>query len=154
MNRYAVFSYIKDRSKGETVPVGVVAWSPESGWHRVRLIQPNEPPAGGLAPNEYLPFVILVQDKLAHWEETGQLPYSTGTPRPCEDEWWTHVRKLLNHEISLSEPRPLGGPPSGEILEALFRSVTGQPRSGERQETGVLANLPAATLSEKGVGPG
>jgi hypothetical protein len=119
MIRYAVFSYVKDRRSNEAVPVGVVAWSAESGWHKVQFTRASEPP-DGLQAEDYLPYLALVQDKLAHWEETGQLPYAEGPMRPCEDRWWLHVRKLLNHEIRLSEPRDLLSGVPCDAVESLF----------------------------------
>jgi hypothetical protein len=127
MNKYAVFSFVTDRTRDLAVPVGVVAWSPEEGWHEVRFIKEDEP-VTGLNPDECLPYVALVQDKLDHWRETGQLPYMDVGLRPCEDAWWLHVRKLLNHEIRLSEARELPAGISRQAVESLFLSVATHPR--------------------------
>lgn len=105
MTKFAVFSYVKDRSRNETVPAGVVVWSSERGWHKIRFFAEDSFLAEDTA--EAMPYIALVQEKLAHWEETGQLPYAEDTLRPCQDAWWLHVGKLLNHEIRLSPPREL-----------------------------------------------
>src|SRR5262245_47820993 len=106
MTRYAVFCFVPDRIRLATIPVVVLAWSAEAGWHKVRFIRPGESLAG-LQPTDYQPYVTLVQENLTHWDQSGELPYADQKHRPSEDGWWLHVRKLLNHEIWLSEPKAL-----------------------------------------------
>jgi hypothetical protein len=124
MNKYAIFSYVKDQVRNETVPVGVVAWSPKLAWHQIRFVKAEEQLAG-LQSAEYLPFIRLVQDKLEHWEKTGRLPYCEEHLQPHQDAWWVHVRKLLNHEICLSEPKPFDCVDPWASLEPLYLSVAG-----------------------------
>jgi hypothetical protein len=122
MNKYAVFSYVKNHVHNHTVPVGVVAWSPELAWHQTRFMK-SEEQLPGLQSAEYLPFIRLIQDKLEHWEKTTRLPYCTEELQPHQEAWWTHVRKLLNHEICLSEPALFDSATPRESLESLYLSV-------------------------------
>src|SRR5262249_6844057 len=126
-------SFVKDRMKNETVPIGVVAWSPDLYWHKIRFIKPEERLAG-LQPEEFVPFLTILQDKLEHWTKTEELPYSEKKLRPFEDEWWIHVRKLLNHEIRLSEPKSFEAQDPRSSVELLYLAVTAQLRPMREQQ--------------------
>ncbi len=89
-------------------------------------------PALNLA--ECLPFILLVQDKLEHWEEGGRLPYSEEKLLPHEDSWWSHVRKLLTHEIRLSEPKSFDGADPRQSIKPLYLFVTAPCRPLKSQQ--------------------
>jgi len=138
MTRFAVFSYVKDRSKNETVPVGVAVWSPEGRWHRTRFLAAGER-LNGVDLGRCLSFVELVREKLEHWEATGRLPYAERQLSPSEDAWWLHVRKLLNHEIWLSEPETIPDETPDRSLESSWLVVTGKATLSEPDPEGAAA---------------
>jgi hypothetical protein len=134
MTRYSIFSYVVDRSADKSVPVGVVVWSHEQGWHQTRFLQSNEHLLG-VNPDDYMPYLELVAEKIQHWVEDGKLPYAEAGMRPFDDEWWLHVRKLLVHEIRLSEPTEVPQPFSRDSVEALFLSVVAPSLPAEEQHS-------------------
>src|SRR5262245_25377983 len=106
MARFAVLCLAQDWATGEGPPVGVVVWSEEQQQHHAEFLDPARDLPADVAKRAG-PYFSLVQDKLERWAASGALPYSQEALHPYQDAWWEHVRKLLCHEIQLSEPRNL-----------------------------------------------
>ena len=134
MTKYAIFSYVIDRIANKSVPVGIVIWSHEQGWYQIRLLQPDEHLVGVKA-DEYMPYLGLLQEKLEHWVENRKLPYSHAELSPFADAWWLHVKKLLNHEIRLSEPKEAPHPFSRDSVEALFLAIVAHSLPAEERHS-------------------
>lgn len=131
---YAIFSFVIDETRGQTLPVGVVLWSPEQRWMDMRMVEQKEK-LKGLDPNADWPLVHLVQDQVRCWVETGRLPHAVAPTAPYDDRWWRHVRELLVHRVRLSEPRPIDCRDPDQELDPLYEAVIAPHRSGREQRT-------------------
>src|ERR1022692_4577128 len=124
---YSVFSFVVDDVQERTVPVGVALWSAQGKVVKCKFLNEQDKLTGFNATQHY-PFVRLVRDKVKHWINTGKLPYSDEPYAPFDDRWWRHPRKLLIHQVRLSEPRPIDCLDPDEELEPLFESVVSAHR--------------------------
>jgi hypothetical protein len=131
---YAIFSVLVDESRGQWVAVGVVLWSPERRWMRMRLAGEKET-LKGLDPQKDWPLVRMVHDQVQRWIETGRLPHAAEPMAPYEDRWWRHVRELLVHRVRLSEPRPIDCRDPEQELEPLYEAVVAPHRASREQRT-------------------
>ena len=119
---YSVFSLVLDDVQERTIPVGVALWSSQSKFVKFKFIDKHDK-LTGLNASTHLPFVRLVRDKVSHWINIGKLPYSDDAFAPFDDRWWRHARKLLIHQVRLSEPRPIDCVDPADELDPLFESV-------------------------------
>jgi Protein of unknown function (DUF3037) len=131
---YAVFSFVTDKPRGASLPVGVVLWSPEKHWVQMRLVAEGER-LTGLDPHKDLPIVRLVHDQIQRWIGTGDLPHMTDVRSPYSDRWWRHVRDLLVHRVRLSEPRPIDCRDPEQELGPLYEAVVGPHRPATERRT-------------------
>jgi hypothetical protein len=131
---YAVFSYVVDEPRGRSLPVGVVLWSPQRRWVRLRLVGEDEK-LKGLDPYKDLPIARLVHGQMQRWIETGRLPHAAEPMAPYEDRWWRHARELLVHRVRLSEPRPIDCRDPDQELEPLYEAVVAPHRPPREQRT-------------------
>lgn len=131
---YSVFSLVVDDLQERTVPVGVALWSRQCQFVNFRIIDESDK-LTGLNSAIHFPFVRLVRDKVSHWINTGKLPYSEEPFAPFDDRWWRHARKLLIHQVKLSEPRPIDCLDPQEELDPLFESVVAAFRPRKASES-------------------
>ena len=110
---YAVFSFVTDRTRSMTVPVGVVLWSSKKKWVKVRLLDSKQ----------YFPYVQLLESDLQQYMAEGKLPYQSEEFAPTDDAWWLHLAKLLHHQIWLGYPKPIDCQHPEEELESLYKAV-------------------------------
>jgi hypothetical protein len=131
---YAILSFVVDDARDVTLPVGVALWSPQRHLVRMRVIGEKERLTGFKA-QEHLPFVRLVEEKLRHWIETGEIPYREKLVAPFTDDWWRHARELLVHRVRLSEPRPIDCRDAETELNVLYESVVAPHRPAKEVRT-------------------
>jgi hypothetical protein len=137
---YAVFSFVKDRIRSQTVPIGVVLWSSHAKQFRFRLIGEREQ-LQGLKKADYLPYVALLRRDLEFWLREGQLFYQGDQLAPSNDAWWQHVAKLLQHQVWLSSPKPIDCRDPDLELEPLYESMISPSRPPKAQRTHIAGEI-------------
>ncbi len=92
MINYATFSY-----KG--AKVGIAVWCSEHKWHTIKFFK--------IGYEECDAYASIVEENLESWILNKRLPHLKEELYPYQDGWWLHVRKLLNHEVKLSDIKTL-----------------------------------------------
>jgi len=111
------------------VPVGVALWSDE--WAGVKFAD---------RPVEYLddhdlPLIRLMESHIKAWMKEVKLPYGHGAGTPNDDTWWSHLKKLLIHNIrASSEPRAIDRPATPKDLSEFFGEVVGLKPERRKRE--------------------
>lgn len=130
--RYCTIRYVTDWRKDISVPVGVAIWGLGDGQFHLRLPQPSEKlehvETAALSPQ-----IASFETEIRKWLREGDLPYARTVLEPLTDEWWAHVRRLLDFSIRVDVPKPIDCVKPEAELEYLFEAAV-QPRqpSGQR----------------------
>lgn len=144
---YSVFQLVTDEVRGTSVPVGVALWSSSGESHRVRIPRSDERVTALTSTARLM--LEMIQEKIAGWVRSKELPYSPIELRPNTDDWWRHVSSLLVHRIRLSSPLPIDCKSPEQEIELLFEAVVGPQRTkAERLES--VDRVLAKTLGSVG----
>jgi Protein of unknown function (DUF3037) len=119
---YAVFRYLKDPLRDLSIPIGVALWSEDRGWTGVRMPRSDEKLPRINKADDY-PYISFVERKLNSWLSERTLPYASSELQPTSDSWWRHLREVLVHKVSLSEPHPIDCTEPDQEIELLFMSI-------------------------------
>lgn len=129
---YSVFEFILDEMKGTSIPVGVALWGCERDAIWIRFAAERER-VKGLRAKDYF-HIDGVSKEIQRWIQSGNLPYARSEMMPNSDAWWSHLSKLLVHQIRCSPPKPIDCfKPSAEI-DSLYEAVVG-PRHPSKERT-------------------
>ena len=145
---YAVFRYVKDSTRGVSIPVGVALWSADAKFVRFKLAEEGDR-ASQISKTEDLPYIGLVERKLRNWIEERTLPYQARPMGPESDDWWRHVQNLLIHRVRISEPLPIDCRDPESELEPLFTSLVRQERSKNRRIDSILGNALGSMIAKR-----
>jgi hypothetical protein len=131
---YSILRVTTDELRGDTTPVGVVAWDSERDWFRTRVLAEDE--AVRNVPSWARQFLSITANQLERWAKEKSVPYEPGPVHPTTDRFWRAASEILTTSVRLDSPKamdPMEEP--DQDLEALFEAIV-QPRQSEtrRQE--------------------
>jgi len=131
MHGYSVLRVTTDDQRGDTAPVGVVAWDSHGAWFGTRVLAADEAVQG--VPKWARRFLSLTVGQLNQWAAQRSVPYEPEPVDPTTDKFWRAASEILSTSVRLDVPKAMESmiDPDAE-LEALFEAVV-QPRQSEKR---------------------
>lgn len=128
---YSVLRITTDDQRGDTTPVGVVAWDSRSSWFGTRVLDDDETVHG--VPKWARRFLSITLGQLNQWAVERSVPYEPEPTDPSTDRFWRSASEILSTSVRLDTPKAMDPMSDPELeLEALYEAIV-QPRQTERR---------------------
>ena len=129
---YSVLRVTTDEQRGDTTPVGVVAWDSMRSWFGTRVLDAEESISG--VPAWSRKFVTITHQQLARWADASSVPYEPEAAPPSTDRFWRAASEILSTSVRLDPPRAMDPMKEPEQeLEALFEAIVRPRQTEDRQ---------------------
>lgn len=143
---YSVLRVITDDVRGDSVPVGVVAWDTTKEWFQTRVIDADEKVTG--VPKWARTFLSISVKQLDRWASAASVPYEPGPTAPYTDRFWGAASEVMSTAVRLDSPKamePMTDPV--EQLEGLFDAIV-RPRQSESRRAERIDGALSRALGE------
>ncbi len=130
LHGFSVIRLITDDRRGDSVPVGVVAWDSPRDWFASRYLAAAES-AGGVTKTGRRLLEIAV-GQVHRWADRQTVPYAREPLSPTSPRFWSAVSEVLTTAVRFDPPRamePMDDP--DREVESLFEAVV-QPKQSSK----------------------
>ena len=88
------------------MPIGVAIWGNDISSLKIRFPKSGER-LTGISTKDAQIYLEIVKRQLYDWLSSDSLPYAKDLMVPLSEEWWDHVRKLLQFKVRVDEPKSI-----------------------------------------------